>query len=322
MKFHVNASIMKQIALAVALVAGVCGCGSGGAVDLGSVGDHIPAAKYLPNHFAGLPAGAHPSSSPTGRVVITMGLYRDLRPSPTITEWTIYSDGLLIWQKWTGRGDPLGLGDPLIIPKGASARDISYVQQRLTRRGVQLLRSRMLATGLFQHDLRLVHPSYEKYSDSNDYQVRSHGRMIEVEVIAPSDDRHAPHETKPQAHALAPLTNLLAPSKSSLPASAWADPTIRPYIPTHYTIVHDRYPPDLSRLPPPAEAALAKYTRFLRKSCQTITTSEAQALLRAFQQAGIAPAENHAGHIFYDFAGMHMLPGGLILEPDLPGPGC
>ena len=59
------------------------------------------------------------------------------------------ADGRMIWQKWTHSGDPV------VIPQGARMIDTSYVQQRLTLRGVKLLRSTILATGLFQHNLTL-----------------------------------------------------------------------------------------------------------------------------------------------------------------------
>ena len=60
-------------------------------------------------------------------------------------------------KKWTSSGDAT------VVPDGARSFDTGYVQQRLTLQGVQLLRSKILATGLFAFDfagLRLPHPSY------------------------------------------------------------------------------------------------------------------------------------------------------------------
>ena len=59
----------------------------------------------------------------------------------------MYADGRVIWQKWTSSGDAT------VVPDGARRLDTGYVQQRLTLEGVQLLRSKILATGLFEHDL-------------------------------------------------------------------------------------------------------------------------------------------------------------------------
>jgi len=86
-------------------------------------------------HFAGFPpVGVKASTPTTGRLVI------GLRPTAT-TEWNVYADGRIIWQKWTHSGDAT------VVPKGARRLDTGYVQQRLTARGVQLLRSRIQSTG-------------------------------------------------------------------------------------------------------------------------------------------------------------------------------
>ena len=302
MRFHVNASIMKHVALAVVLVAGVCGCGSGGAVDLGSAGDHIPSAKYLPESFPVLPPlGAKPSTPSTGKWVIDVNLHPN-------AEWSVYPDGRMIYQAYN-RSDKA-----TIIPEGADTPYTGYVQQRLTRRGVRLLRSTMLATGLFRHDLSLASPRSEQPRGYDDYQIRTRGRINDVSV--------SPHNrtaaTPAQARALANINALLTDPTRHLPPWAWADRTIRPWVPTYYIISHDRYAPDPSRLPAPANAALAQYTKFLHHFGQRITTNQARALLQAFQKAGIAPEINNAGEVFYDFAGLHMLPGGLGLWRAFP----
>jgi hypothetical protein len=308
-----TSSIMKrQGAFAAALVVVVPGCGSNGAVDLGSARNHVPHAQYLPTHFPVLPpAGAKPSTPTTGKNVIDISLHPN-------TEWIVYPDGRIIWQKRTRSGHPR------IIPTGADALTTGYVQQRLTRRGVQLLRSTILATGLFhQHNLRLARPSYAKHDDFDYYRIRTRGRTMGVGVWAPpaADEVSPPsydRETPAQARALAQINDLFTDPTKHLPAAAWADRTIRPWIPSHYIISHDRYAPDPSRLPSPANAALAQYTQFLRTSVQVITTNQARALLQAFQKAGIAPTKNNATEVFYDFAGLHMKPGGISLWPALP----
>jgi hypothetical protein len=297
----VNASILKCVALALAVVAGASGCGSGGAVDLGSASDHIPAAKYLPKSFPVLPpVGAKPSTPSTGKWVIDVTYPNG--------EWSVYPDGRMIYQAYN-RSD-----EGIIIPQGADAPYTGYVQQRLTRRGVDLLRSRILATGLFRHDLGLASPRSGQHRGYYDYRFRTRSRIAEVDT--------SPHNrtaaTPAQARALAQINALLTDPTRHLPPWAWADRTIRPWVPTYYIISHDRYAPDPSRLPAPANAALAQYTKFLRHYGQRITTTQARALLQAFQKAGIAPAINNAGEVFYDFAGLHMLPGGLSLWRAFP----
>jgi len=297
----VNASITKCVALAVAVVAGVSGCGSGGAVDLGSASDHMSAAKYLPKSFPVLPpVGAKPSTPATGKWVIDVNYPH--------AEWSVYPDGRMIYQAYN-RSD-----EATIIPQGADAPYTGYVQQRLTRRGVAFLRSTILATGLFRHNLSLASPHSERHHGYYLYRFHTRGRTAAVEV--------SPHNrttaTPAQAGALAQINALLTDPTRHLPPWAWADRTIRPWVPAYYIISHDRYAPDPSRLPAPANAALAQYTKFLRHGGQRITTNQARALLQAFQTAGIAPKINNAGEVFYDFAGLHMDPGGLGLWRAFP----
>ena len=87
-------------------------------------------------------AGVKASTPTTGRLLL------GLRPTATTT-WNVYADGRVIWQKWTSSGDAT------VVPDGARRLDTGYVQQRLTLQGVQLLRSKILATGLFEHNLML-----------------------------------------------------------------------------------------------------------------------------------------------------------------------
>jgi hypothetical protein len=116
----------------------ICRENSGGALAEGSVKDLL---GTYPTHFAGLPPeGVHASTPMTGKLVLSF--YPGLA-------WNVYADGRMIWQKWTHSGDPV------VIPQGARMIDTSYVQQRLTLREVKLLRSTILATGLFQHNLTL-----------------------------------------------------------------------------------------------------------------------------------------------------------------------
>ena len=105
----------------------------------------------LATHFAGFPAvGVKPSTPTAGRLVISLEFNAT---AYTSTEWYVYADGRIIWQRWTVSG-------AAVIPAGATRLDTAYVQQRLTRQGVQLLQSKILATGLFDHDLKLALPGH------------------------------------------------------------------------------------------------------------------------------------------------------------------
>lgn len=311
MKPKVIRQLLMTGSLAASLMVAGSGCGSGGAVDLGSAGSHVPSAAYLPTRFPVLPPiGAKPSTPTTGRWVIDVNLHPN-------TEWRVYADGRMIGQSWTRSNRPR------MIPRGATPNDTGYVQQRLTRRGVHLLRSAILASGLFQHNLSLDRRSYRTHQDSDDYRIRTHGRTIDVAVSpAPAAGDVSPQasrrETPAQARALARITALFTDPTRLLPAAAWADRTIRPWIPSHYILSHDRYAPDPARLPSPANAALAQYTKLLSTSVQVITTNQARALLQAFKEAGVAPAGDNATIVVYDFAGLHMRPTLLTLFRAFP----
>ena len=237
-----------------------------------------PSATY-PTQFAGLPAVGAPVSLPANGTLV-------LNISPgTGGDWHVYADGRIIWQRWSRDHAPL------VIPKGADPLHTSYVQQRLTPLGVQLLTSRILAiggaVGLFDHNVELGWQALEKGGYSDWYQVCNNGHLIYSQVLPPSFFNTEPRMITPaQKRALAQVDTLLADSTSLLPASAWADRTIRPYVPSHYQLSWDRADPDPSKLPSPAREALAKVLLGLN-SQGTITTEQAQTLLAAFRQSRV-----------------------------------
>ncbi len=270
-----------------------------------------------PTHFAGFPpVGAKASTPTTGRLLMsfmpTEGGSRDF------TEWNVYADGRIIWQTWTPNDAD---GDATVVPQGARRLDTGYVQQRLTLQGVQLLQSKILATGLFEHDLWLVvgrHPVL--------YQVRVGDRMVTVQGLpfaGPSRKEPFTAATPDQTRALAWIAALVADPAGSLPTSVWADRQIRAFVPACYSIAFDRGYPDISKLPPPAGKALSQYKQLRRHAYQVVTTRQARALLQAFVKAGISPQDNHARNIGFalgSLPGQHQ-PSYLHLSPALPD-GC
>ncbi len=265
-------------------------------------------------HFAGFPpVGAQMSLPASGRILL------NISPVSSRASWNVYADGRIIWQRWTRSGDPL------VIPNGADLFHTAYIQQRLTPQGAQLLLSRVLATGqaagLFRHNLRLANKAFEQNQDWAWYQVRNNGHLIDTSVSPPSDWNGQPHRnvTPAQIRALAQINKLLANSTGRLPASAWADRTIRHYVPSHYQLVFDRYSPDPSKLPSPAKEALARYQRLLHHACQVITTDQARALIKAFVEAGVKLEDNHGGTLeFYVPAVGHDHHTYLDFRPYLP----
>lgn len=257
-------------------------------------------------HFAGLPSnGAHASTPATGKLVLS------LNPSTSHkwSSWSVYADGRVIWQKWNHSMDPV------VIPQGARMVDTGYVQQRLTPQGVRLLRSRILSTGLFEHNLWLDagrrHPRVL-------VRVWNGDSLVSVESVhlpyQPSR-HHFTKETPAQARALARVEALLAHPAVRLPTTAWADREIRAFVPSRYWFTFDRSAPDMSKLPSPARALLQKPLQALfADTCHVVvvTTDQARAILQALVEAGIPPSTNQASWIGFG------APSYLHFSPALP----
>ena len=261
----------------------------------------------LPTHFAGFPAkGVRASPLTTGRLLI------GLRPTDT-TIWNVYSDGRVIWQKWTSSGDAT------VVPAGARRLDTGYVQQRLTPEGVQLLLSKILATGLFEHNLMLA---FGKHDAGVFHRVRRGDRLVTVSGVPspdPSWNQHFTNPTPAETEALASIEQFVADPGTWLPASAWANRRVRAFVPARYVVAFDRSYPDISKLPSPAGKVLVQYKQLKRHGCQILTTGQARALLQAFVKAGMSPSENHAFVIAFDFAGLHLPhPSDFHNSPALP----
>lgn len=271
-----------------------------------------PAGRY-PTHFAGFaPVGVKASTPTTGRMLL------GLRPTAT-TEWNVYADGRIIWQKWTPAGDAT------VVPKGARRLDTGYVQRRLTLRAVQLLRSKILATGLFEHNLTL---DVGRGNAWLFHEVRRGDRMVKVEGVPSPDPSWKEHFTKAtpaQTRALAWIAALVADPARWLPTSLWADRQIRAFVPACYAVAFDRGYPDISKLRSPAGKVLAQYKLLRRHGYQILTTGQARALLQAFVEAGISPSDNHAWNIGFSLGRLpgQPHPSYLHLSPlALPDRGC
>ena len=261
-------------------------------------------------HFAAFPPKGVKASTPTTGTLIV-----SLRRANT--QWNLYADGRIIWQKWTPTGDAT------VVPKGAKRLDTGYVAQRLTVGGVQLLETKILSTGLFEDDLRLDLGRHHAWVS---HQVRKGDRMVTVSGVPSPDpwwnEQFTP-ATPAQTRALAEIAALMADPATWLPASAWADRQIRAFVPARYTIAIDRGYPEISKLPAPARKALVQYSRLRHNGCQIVTTDQARALLQAFTNGGISPSHNHAWIIDFDFASLRFRhPSDLHLSPARPSDRC
>jgi hypothetical protein len=226
-----------------------------------------PASTPAPTRvgFFGLPPeGAVPSTPESGELVVEL---RD-------HIW-VYADGRVISRVYLPKLEPYS----------------GLVEQHLAPEGVELLRSNVLSTGLFEHDLDLAR---EDLQCCLEIRVRDGDRLVRVTWgwRAALSDPQAPKATPEQATALQSLSALLT-SPASWPASVWTDQQIRAYVPTSYSFCSRWAEPSrvLALLPEPARDLLgAGYLKTDPRSedsvdCSRMTTEEARAL------AGILDAE-------------------------------
>jgi hypothetical protein len=205
----------------------------------------------------------------------------------------VYADGRMIWQKWDHSADAG------VVPDGANRVDTGFVEQRLTPQGVQLLRSRILSTGLFENRRLRLHAGRQHAQVH--IRVLVGDRWVSVEA-SPKPYRswreHFTKETPAEGRALARVVDaVFADPGAWLPTTAWADREIRAFVPSRYWVNFDRNAPNASRLPSPAREQLLQYRRMLLHGCQVVTTAEARATLQAFVKAGISPSTNHGYEI-------------------------
>jgi hypothetical protein len=251
----------------------------------------------------GLPVEATPSAPESGELVIQ---YRDLDHAGSGWGW-VYADGRLITLRHSD------------LPEAATRWSSGLLEQRLTPEGVELLRSEIISTGLFEHH----QPADSRFAGHNVIQLRIGGRLVQVQGKFSANSNEFPRR----------LRERLADPASWLPASAWANRRPRAYVASRYaisygglfqTIERSRI---LSLLPAPAEDLLRDQEAaprlrgydgggFTRTSLtyyvSDLTTEEARALAQALDDAGL-----NRGGLDYDFE----IPGTSVdPPPPMKGP--
>jgi hypothetical protein len=291
-------------------------------------------AFILYGGFVGLPPeGATPSAPESGQLVAKLGGRSTKHHS--LAQVYLYADGRLIW----ARHDDL--------PEGANPFVTGLLEQRLTPAGVEQLRSEILSTGLFDHDLVLA--SRRIIWGAMDVQVSD--RLVHVEWNNPDFGGADPTSTTwvtatpEQERALERLDALLAHPTQGLPASAWADKNVRAYVPSAFAVCWAGWPAEvsdpqsdpsriLSLLPPAARDLLAgkETTRHTGKRgwaggpyypdetvCANVTTAEARSLATTLDDAGIERTGPAAGVQYsFDLPGPSRETAQIPFEPLLP----
>lgn len=242
--------------------------------------------------FIGLPpAGATPSTPERGELVL--GFYGGTTKGPAgRTRLRVYADGRVIWQRDAN------------LPYGANLSSTGFLEQRLTPEGVELLRSEALSTGLFDRDLDRDLYTYLDIACYNAIRVPHGERLVQITyrrfscAIDGTPPPMSTPATSEESQSLRLLDDRLSDPASWLPASAWEDPAIRPYVPSRFAVCAWRQSPDriFSVLPPAAadllrgDAGAPEAGWDPRTYCfEGLTTDTARALARSIEAAGIRP---------------------------------
>lgn len=219
----------------------------------------------------GLPPRGMPTTSVNGELV--------LRQSSPYGSLSVYDDGSLIWSSK--------------IPDGADAHT-GLTMQRLTPEGIEYLRSAILETGLFTHDLELDGGGSQPYLE---IEVQNGDRLVDVRLVWEGAllDPNAPEATAEQERALDTLAGLLG-TPERWPENAWADRTMKTFVPGRYRICFRGFPHHLTTsetialLPSVAADLISdRLTDGDGVPCGDLPTDETRGLAEALDSAGLTP---------------------------------
>ena len=239
-------------------------------------GETQPTGAPEAEGIVGLPTpGATPSAPKHGRLVLSLG-----GGSGAFTAVWVYEDGRLIW------------GDVGNFPDGAPTDGATgFVEQHLTPEGVEFLRTEIISTGLFDHDLALLRSQPGILT----IQVRNGDRLVRVTWAV--QEKGAPLATPEQVSALEDISALID-DPTSWPASAWEDRDLETFVPSNYRVwlrVFSDTGPDLpvgsrewALLPAPAADVLRLGAK-VNPASYELTTNQTRALAEALNAAGLEP---------------------------------
>ena len=257
-------------ALAAGLVAAVIALGATAGLDSLLRADEPRPADTDPNPRPSPPPtlvippeGAEPSTPLTGKVVMRFEA-QNIAPCGWCF-WYLYEDGRLI----TAHDEPWDTFEGGYIAP--------YVEQRLTPRGIELMRDLLLSSPRLAsgHGVgRAYNYFFARLSDGGRTSSISWRSGDGSDLCSGSqcwgfDD---------------PIFARMVDPASWLPDSAWADRRIRAYVPSGYVVYGDPVVHPLA-LAPPADTLLEAV------GCQFISTDEARELLDGFEAAGLLPTD-------------------------------
>jgi hypothetical protein len=193
-----------------------------------------------------------------------------------------------------------------------------WLEQRLTPQGIELLRSELVASGLFNEST-----SFIKRVQELAISLRQGDRMVTLRASSAQDPFGA---TREQAAAIDEIARIFRDLEAWLPEDAWQDRETHAFVPSRYRVsvdfagIGNTMPEDPSQLPPAAEELLRESDDLKPSgSCQIVTTERAGQLSDELAAAdGIdvfSPnRENRNGAITFAIVGGTAPPGSLGLK--------
>jgi hypothetical protein len=237
---------------------------------------------FVDKGFVGLPPqGATPSTPAKGELAILYWVGGPPGANPGRSQAWVYTDGRLIWLRET---DP----ERARLRGAASRWTTGFLEQRLTPKGVELLRSEIVSNVGFRGEKRP--PGSERVPFYVTMAVRKGDRVVPATW----------------ARGLRRLETRLWNPASWLPASAWVQRRTMAYVPARHQICYTGLPLPLEpsrmlSLLPPAAADVLRGKATVRREggrgwaggpfvrsvdhCSIVTTSEARVVAAALTRA-------------------------------------
>jgi hypothetical protein len=297
------------LALAAAVLLAVIGTAAYGTVRV----------VFLDRGFIGLPpVGATPSAPDEGELLVEV-IARSSTLGDRLNLVWLYADGRMVWRREGA------------VAAGANEATSGFLERRLTPEGVERLRSKLLGTGLFDRDRRLL----SAHSPWGTVRVRRGDAFVLVGWANPGfvgeASRGQTAATAEQVKALEQIDALLADPASRLPANAWEDAGIKAYVASRYAICRV-YRPDLPSNPGAGTIDASRILGLLppplprTPGCAVVSTEEARTVARALDDAGLERRGGAKGRgagenlqrLAYRFDPPTMVPGSIFFEPVLP----
>jgi hypothetical protein len=264
------------------------------------------------------PEGLEPSTPARGELVLSF-FVGHTSGDPGRYHLDLYADGRLIRQK-------LGEGYAGIDDRPSTGN----VEQRLTPEGVELIRSEVLSTGLFDEDLHLGDVGGLPFGHIG---VRDGDRLANLTWgDIGTGARPVTTPTTEQVNALLQLDRRLE-DLSWLPASAWEDQEMRPFVPSRYSLCLEtgettRLDRALASLPRSAEDQLRAWDLTYSENtysegwywCSVVTTERARALAELLDEAGVPHNGGDVWGVIYNSGPLNgsALNVSISFEPLLP----